>query len=72
MRPEGLSAFTGRRLMKPVSGAAGPSIDDIDCEILAELQANARVAFAELGRRVGLSTPAVIERTVPEMANPVD
>ena len=38
------------------------SIDDIDCEILAELQANARIAFAELGRRVGLSTPAVIER----------
>lgn len=40
----------------------GLSIDDIDCEILAELQANARIAFAELGRRVGLSTPAVIER----------
>src|ERR1700689_1695513 len=38
------------------------SIDDIDCEILAELQANARIPFAELGRRVGLSTPAVIER----------
>jgi Lrp/AsnC family transcriptional regulator, leucine-responsive regulatory protein len=36
--------------------------DDIDCEILAELQTNARIAFAELGRRVGLSTPAVIER----------
>lgn len=42
--------------------ATGLSIDDIDCEILAELQANARIAFAELGRRVGLSTPAVIER----------
>jgi Lrp/AsnC family leucine-responsive transcriptional regulator len=37
-------------------------IDSIDCEILAELQTNARIAFAELGRRVGLSTPAVIER----------
>jgi Lrp/AsnC family transcriptional regulator, leucine-responsive regulatory protein len=37
-------------------------IDHIDCDILAELQANARIAFAELGRRVGLSTPAVIER----------
>jgi Lrp/AsnC family transcriptional regulator, leucine-responsive regulatory protein len=37
-------------------------MDDIDCAILAELQANARIAFAELGRRVGLSTPAVIER----------
>ncbi len=37
-------------------------IDEIDCEILAELQTNARIPFAELGRRVGLSTPAVIER----------
>lgn len=45
-----------------MTGPAGWSIDDIDCEILAELQANARIAFAELGRRVGLSTPAVIER----------
>jgi Lrp/AsnC family leucine-responsive transcriptional regulator len=45
-----------------MAGAAVGSIDDIDCEILAELQANARTAFAELGRRVGLSTPAVIER----------
>lgn len=43
-------------------GSTASSIDDIDCEILAELQANARIAFAELGRRVGLSTPAVIER----------
>jgi Lrp/AsnC family transcriptional regulator, leucine-responsive regulatory protein len=39
-----------------------PHIDDIDCDILAELQVNARISFAELGRRVGLSTPAVIER----------
>jgi Lrp/AsnC family leucine-responsive transcriptional regulator len=38
------------------------TIDGIDRDILAELQANARIAFAELGRRVGLSTPAVIER----------
>jgi Lrp/AsnC family leucine-responsive transcriptional regulator len=37
-------------------------MDEIDCAILAELQANARVPFAELGRRVGLSTPAAIER----------
>ena len=38
------------------------TLDDIDCSILAELQKNARVPFAELGRRVRLSTPAVIER----------
>ena len=38
------------------------TLDAIDHHILAELQANARIAFAELGRRVGLSTPSVIER----------
>src|ERR1700678_82822 len=41
---------------------AAANIDDIDGAILAALQANARIPFAELGRRVGLSTPAVIER----------
>jgi Lrp/AsnC family transcriptional regulator, leucine-responsive regulatory protein len=37
-------------------------MDDIDCALLLELQLNARESFAELGRRVHLSTPAVIER----------
>lgn len=37
-------------------------IDDIDRKILKDLQAEARVSYAELGRRVGLTTPAVIER----------
>src|SRR5688572_23976378 len=37
-------------------------IDEIDWKILKELQINARLTFAELGRRVGLTTPAVIER----------
>ena len=37
-------------------------IDEIDRKILKELQQDARVSFAELGRRVGLTTPAVIER----------
>jgi Lrp/AsnC family transcriptional regulator, leucine-responsive regulatory protein len=37
-------------------------LDDIGWKILIELQKDARVAFAELGRRVGLSTPAVVER----------
>ena len=31
-------------------------------KILRELQENARISFAELGRRVNLTTPAVIER----------
>jgi Lrp/AsnC family transcriptional regulator, leucine-responsive regulatory protein len=37
-------------------------MDTIDWNILKELQIDARTSFAELGRRVGLTTPAVIER----------
>ncbi|MBL8170312.1 MAG: Lrp/AsnC family transcriptional regulator [Acidobacteria bacterium] len=37
-------------------------LDEIGWRILAELQENARLTFAELGRRVGLSIPAVTER----------
>lgn len=37
-------------------------LDDIDRKILIELQTDARISYAELGRRVGLTTPAVIER----------
>lgn len=37
-------------------------LDQIGWHILEELQENARIPFAELGRRVGLSTPAVAER----------
>ncbi len=37
-------------------------IDDIDRNILKQLQLDARISYAELGRRVGLTTPAVIER----------
>jgi len=37
-------------------------LDRKDCAILELMQASARISFAELGRQVGLSTPAVIER----------
>src|ERR1700733_10063655 len=37
-------------------------LDPIGWSILTELQENARIQLAELGRRVGLSNPAVIER----------
>ena len=37
-------------------------IDAHDSKILAELQADARLSMAELGRRVHLSQPAVTER----------
>jgi Lrp/AsnC family leucine-responsive transcriptional regulator len=37
-------------------------LDDINRRLLEELQRDGRAAFAELGRRVGLSAPAVAER----------
>jgi len=40
----------------------GSAIDAFDTRILAELQADARLSLAELGRRVHLSQPAVAER----------
>jgi Lrp/AsnC family leucine-responsive transcriptional regulator len=37
-------------------------LDDVGWQILRELQGNARLGFTELGRRVGLTPPAVAER----------
>ena len=37
-------------------------LDSINLRLLEELQADARLSLAELGRRVGLSSPAVAER----------
>jgi Lrp/AsnC family transcriptional regulator, leucine-responsive regulatory protein len=37
-------------------------IDETDLRIVSEVQADGRVTMAELGRRVGLSAPAVTER----------
>src|SRR5204862_3584961 len=37
-------------------------LDGTDHRLLAELQRDARLSLAELGRRVGLSSPAVAER----------
>lgn len=37
-------------------------LDHISWKILETLQRNARLSFAELGRKVGLSTPAAAER----------
>ena len=42
-----------------------PNVVDLDAiawKILEALQQNARQSFAELGRKIGLSTPAVAER----------
>ena len=40
------------------NGSLGP----VNLRILGELQADARLSLAELGRRVGLSSPAVADR----------
>jgi Lrp/AsnC family leucine-responsive transcriptional regulator len=40
----------------------GRLLDDIGRRIIAELQRDARLSYAALGRRVHLSTPAVAER----------
>lgn len=37
-------------------------LDDVNRRLLVELQQDARLTIAELGRRVGLSAPAVAER----------
>jgi len=42
--------------------ADGAVLDATNLHLLAELQADARLSLAELGRRVGLSSPAVAER----------
>ena len=41
---------------------ADAPFDDTNLALLAELQADARLSLAELGRRVGLSAPAVADR----------
>jgi Lrp/AsnC family transcriptional regulator, leucine-responsive regulatory protein len=42
--------------------AEGTGLDEINLRLLAQLQDDARITLAELGRRVGLSSPAVAER----------
>jgi Lrp/AsnC family leucine-responsive transcriptional regulator len=53
------------KIVKKKPSSTEPSsklLDSIGWNILRELQRNARTPFTELGRRVGLSTPAVMER----------
>ncbi len=42
--------------------ASRSGFDNISLRILSELQANARTSFTEIGRRIGLTAPAVAER----------
>jgi len=43
-------------------GRQNVGIDETNLRLLEELQGDARLTLAELGRRVGLSSPAVAER----------
>jgi Lrp/AsnC family leucine-responsive transcriptional regulator len=45
-----------------VSPMKPPVVDDVDRQIIDELAQDGRISFAELGRRVSLSPPAVTER----------
>ena len=44
------------------TGRTNDSVDATNLRLLEELQRDARLSLAELGRRVGLSSPAVAER----------
>jgi Lrp/AsnC family transcriptional regulator, leucine-responsive regulatory protein len=44
------------------SGNGAVELDQISWKIVEELQEDARLSWAELGRRVGLATPAVADR----------
>lgn len=48
--------------MKTLAQSQQVMLDDLDWKLLIELQEDARLSYAELGRRVGLSSPAVQER----------
>jgi Lrp/AsnC family leucine-responsive transcriptional regulator len=50
------------RKIRPERAYEPKEMDALDLRILAELQVDARVTFAELGRRVALSAPAVADR----------
>jgi Lrp/AsnC family transcriptional regulator, leucine-responsive regulatory protein len=50
------------RRPRPGRGYESTSLDAIDLRIVGELQADARTSLAELGRRIGLSAPAVADR----------
>ena len=51
---------TDQRKNSPTAG--GALLDPVNRHLLAELLGDARLSLAELGRRVGLSAPAVAER----------
>ena len=61
-RPGGDNAFGDPDPDAPAAGRGRASLDDTNLRLCAELQSDARLSLAELGRRVGLSSPAVAYR----------
>jgi Lrp/AsnC family transcriptional regulator, leucine-responsive regulatory protein len=45
-----------------ISGSVEPLLDDVNVALLAALQDDPRLSMSALGRRVGMSSPAVTER----------
>jgi len=59
---KGTHALMPANQRKNSQNADGALLDAVNRHLLAELLADARLSLAELGRRVGLSAPAVAER----------
>ena len=54
--------MAGRARLRDASALEANLLDEINLRLLEELQTDGRIGFAELGRRVGMSAPAVAER----------
>jgi Lrp/AsnC family transcriptional regulator, leucine-responsive regulatory protein len=52
----------GKARLRDANAYEAKLLDPVNLRVLGELVADGRVALAELGRRVGLSAPAVAER----------
>jgi Lrp/AsnC family transcriptional regulator, leucine-responsive regulatory protein len=51
-----------RARLRDASAFESNLLDDVNRRVLQELQADGRIGMAELGRRIGMSAPAVAER----------
>jgi Lrp/AsnC family transcriptional regulator, leucine-responsive regulatory protein len=58
----GLSQMPGKVRLRDAMTYEAKLLDDVNLRLLEELSADGRVGMAELGRRVGMSAPAVAER----------
>jgi Lrp/AsnC family transcriptional regulator, leucine-responsive regulatory protein len=52
----------GKARLRDATTYEAKLLDDVNLRLLEELSADGRVGMAELGRRVGMSAPAVAER----------